>query len=74
MFYSQQLFRTAQAAHYLGLAKRTLEKRRCYGNSPPCFKLSNIVYYEKTELEEWAAANRRFNTSQTQSNSNAGGM
>lgn len=68
MIYSQTFLRTAQAAHYLGLAKRTLENRRCYGNSPPCFKLSNVVYYEKTELDEWAKKQRNSNSSYKQSN------
>jgi predicted DNA-binding transcriptional regulator AlpA len=57
MFYSQQLFRTAQAAQYLGFSKSTLEKRRYNRCFPPCFKLSNIFYYDKTELDAWLLQN-----------------
>ena len=58
----QDIFRTADAAAYIGLAKSTLEKRRCYGNSPPFFKQGNAVFYDRTELDEWLESERNLNT------------
>lgn len=45
----------AEAAQYLRLSPRTLEKMRGLGNGPRFRKFGHRVLYELSELETWAA-------------------
>ncbi len=47
--------RTPDAARYLGLSGRTLEKHRTYGTGPAYRKLGGIVVYAVADLDAWAA-------------------
>ena len=47
--------RTPEAALYLGLSGRTLEKHRTYGTGPAYRKLGGRVVYAVDDLEAWAA-------------------
>lgn len=46
--------RVADAAAYLGLAKKTLDMYRCTGEGPMFIKRGKIFYY-KTDLDTWLA-------------------
>ena len=47
--------RTHDAAAFLGLSGRTLEKHRCTGTGPVFRKLGGRVVYAVDDLEAWAA-------------------
>jgi predicted DNA-binding transcriptional regulator AlpA len=55
--------RTHDAAAYLGLSGRTLEKHRCTGTGPVFRKLGGRVVYAIEDLEAWAAERARNSTS-----------
>ena len=55
---------TDQAAHYLGLAKSTVEKMRVYGGGPRFLKLNRSVRYRSEDLDDWLRANIVSNTSE----------
>jgi hypothetical protein len=55
--------RTHDAAAFLGLSGRTLEKHRCTGTGPIFRKLGGRVVYAIDDLEAWAAARARNSTS-----------
>lgn len=55
--------RTHDAAAFLGLSGRTLEKHRCTGTGPVFRKLGGRVVYAIEDLEAWAAARARSSTS-----------
>ncbi len=46
--------RTQQAAAYLGLSHRTLEKHRTFGTGPAYRKLGGRVVYAIEDLQAWA--------------------
>ena len=46
--------RTQEAARFLGLSERTLEKHRTYGTGPAYRKLGGRVVYAIDDLEAWA--------------------
>lgn len=46
--------RTAEAARFLGLSDRTLEKHRTYGTGPVYRKLGGRVVYAIEDLQRWA--------------------
>ena len=46
--------RTPEAAHFLGLSNRTLEKHRTYGTGPTYRKLGGRVVYAIEDLQNWA--------------------
>lgn len=50
-----RFLRTKEAAAFLGLSSRTLEKHRTYGTGPSYRKLGGRVVYALDELEAWAA-------------------
>ena len=54
---------TAQAAGYLGLSPRTLEKLRVRGGGPTYAKFGRRVVYAVEDLDRWAAERRRDSTS-----------
>ncbi|WP_428979888.1 helix-turn-helix transcriptional regulator [Brevundimonas naejangsanensis] len=58
-----RFLRTDQAAAYLGLSGRTLEKHRTYGTGPVYRKLGNRVVYTIEELDAWAEIGTRRSTS-----------
>lgn len=56
--------RTHDAAAYLGLSGRTLEKHRCTGTGPVFRKLGGRVVYAIEDLDAWAADRARKSTSE----------
>jgi predicted DNA-binding transcriptional regulator AlpA len=49
-----RFLRTPEAAHFLGLSGRTLEKHRTYGTGPAYHKLGGRVVYAIEDLRAWA--------------------
>jgi len=58
-----RLLRTTDAATYVGLSPRTMEKHRTYGTAPVYRKLGNRVVYAIEDLDAWAAQGIRRSTS-----------
>ena len=54
---------TTQAAGYLGLSPRTLEKLRVRGGGPTYAKFGRRVLYAVEDLDRWAADRLRASTS-----------
>jgi len=54
---------TAQAAHYVGLSRRTLEKMRVVGGGPRYRKHGRYVRYHIDDLDEWSASRAKTSTS-----------
>lgn len=52
------------AAHFLNLSPRTLEKLRVNGGGPAYHKLGRRVAYSSADLEEWIEDKRRTSTSE----------
>ena len=50
--------RTPEAARFLGLSGRTLEKHRTYGTGPRYSKLGGRVVYGLEDLQAWVDAGR----------------
>jgi len=50
-----RLLRTPEAARFLGLSGRTLEKHRTYGTGPTYMKIGGRVVYSVGDLQTWAA-------------------
>ncbi len=55
--------RTPEAARYLGVSPRTLEKHRIYGTGPIYRKIGGRVVYKVGDLERWADQGVRRSTS-----------
>lgn len=55
--------KTPDAAVYLGLSPKTLEKHRCYGSGPVYHKLGGRIVYTVDDLDTWAKIGRRTSTS-----------
>ena len=55
--------RTQEAARFLGLSERTLEKHRCYGTGPVFRRLGGRIVYAIDDLDSWAALGTRRSTS-----------
>jgi predicted DNA-binding transcriptional regulator AlpA len=55
--------RTPEAARFLGLSDRTLEKHRTYGTGPTYRKLGGRVVYALEDLQAWAARGTKTSTS-----------
>jgi predicted DNA-binding transcriptional regulator AlpA len=53
--FSRRFLRTKEAAEFLSLSARTLEKHRTYGTGPAYRKLGGRVVYAVDDLEAWAA-------------------
>lgn len=49
-----RFLRTKEAAEFLSLSARTLEKHRTYGTGPAYKKLGGRVVYAIDELQAWA--------------------
>lgn len=57
-----RLLRTEEAARWLGLSGRTLEKHRCTGTGPAYRKLGGRVVYVIADLQAWIDAGARRST------------
>jgi predicted DNA-binding transcriptional regulator AlpA len=57
--------RTGHAAHYLGIGKSTLERKRIEGNGP-LFRVlgSRIIVYAVKDLDAWASSQVLMSTSE----------
>ena len=55
--------RTPEAARFLGLSGRTLEKHRTYGTGPRYSKLGGRVIYCLDDLQAWVERGARASTS-----------
>jgi predicted DNA-binding transcriptional regulator AlpA len=66
--YSDRYLRTPEAARFLGLSSRTLEKHRTYGTGPAYRKLGGRVVYAPDDLKEWATLGTRRSTTDPKSN------
>ena len=54
---------TPEAARFLGLSVRTLERHRIYGTGPKYSKVGRRVFYTISDLTEWAERGARRSTS-----------
>ncbi len=65
MTVENELLNQKQAAKFLGLSHRTLERWRCTGGGPPFIRVSNrAIRYAPDDLHEWLENRKRENTSQ----------
>jgi hypothetical protein len=55
--------RTPEAARWLGISGRTLEKHRIYGTGPVYRKIGGRVVYRVDDLQCWADKGLRTSTS-----------
>jgi excisionase family DNA binding protein len=55
---------TDQAAYYVGLSRRTLEKMRTMGGGPRFRKHGRYVRYHIDDLDEWSAERLKTSTSE----------
>ena len=58
-----RFLRTPEAARYLGLSGRTLEKHRTYGTGPKYRKIGGRVVYALDDLKVWADLGAKTSTS-----------
>ena len=54
---------TRNAAAYLGLSPRTLDRYRVSGEGPDFYRFGGRILYRQTDLEQWAAERRVSSTS-----------
>jgi len=59
----QRYLRTPEAARFVGLSIRTLEKHRIYGTGPRYSKLGGRVVYRVEDLQAWVDAAAKESTS-----------
>jgi predicted DNA-binding transcriptional regulator AlpA len=59
----QRYLRTPEAARFVGLSIRTLEKHRIYGTGPRYSKLGGRVVYRVEDLQEWVDEAAKASTS-----------
>lgn len=57
-----RFLRTPEAARFLGLSGRTLEKHRCYGTGPAYRKIGGRVLYSVDDLIAWTERGLRAST------------
>ncbi|MGV2980633.1 helix-turn-helix transcriptional regulator [Camelimonas sp. ID_303_24] len=58
-----RMLRTKEAARFLGISIRTLEKHRTYGTGPTYRKIGGRVLYAVEDLQAWTAIGARKSTS-----------
>jgi predicted DNA-binding transcriptional regulator AlpA len=58
-----RFLRTPEAARFLGLSGRTLEKHRAYGTGPTYRKIGGRVVYALPDLQSWADRGAKSSTS-----------
>lgn len=54
--------RTPEAARFLGMSGRTLEKHRYFGTGPAYLRLGGRVVYRLSDLLEWSEQGRQWST------------
>ncbi len=54
---------TDQAAYFIGLSRRTLEKMRVHGGGPEYRKHGRYVRYHIDDIDAWSKARMKRNTS-----------
>jgi predicted DNA-binding transcriptional regulator AlpA len=59
-----RMLRTPEAARFLGLSGRTLEKHRTYGTGPSYRKIGGRVIYAVGDLQAWADRGARTSTTE----------
>lgn len=59
-----RLLRTNEAADWLGLSGRTLEKHRTFGTGPAYRKIGGRVVYAMDDLQAWADRGARTSTTE----------
>ena len=59
----QRYLRTPEAARFLGISGRTLEKHRTYGTGPTYRKIGGRVIYSVGDLQSWADRGTKSSTS-----------
>ena len=59
-----RLLRTNEAADWLGLSGRTLEKHRTFGTGPAYRKIGGRVVYAINDLQAWADRGARTSTTE----------
>lgn len=57
-----RFLRTPDAARFLGLSLRTLEKHRTYGTGPIYRKIGGRIVYAVEDLQAWTAIGARRST------------
>ena len=57
-----RLLRTQEAARFLGISVRTLEKHRTYGTGPTYRKIGGRVLYTIADLQAWTEIGARKST------------
>ena len=55
--------RTEEAARFVGLSWRTLEKHRVYGTGPKFSKIGGRIVYAVSDLREWVERGSKRSTS-----------
>ena len=55
--------RTPEAARFLGLSGRTLEKHRYFGSGPAYRRIGGRVVYSVDDLRAWADLGTKYSTS-----------
>jgi predicted DNA-binding transcriptional regulator AlpA len=60
-----RFLRTPEAARFLGLSGRTLEKHRTYGTGPAFKKLGGRVVYAIADLQAWANRGTKNSTAES---------
>ena len=60
-----RLLRTQEAARFLGISIRTLEKHRTSGTGPTYRKIGGRVLYTVHDLESWSEIGTRKSTRET---------
>ncbi|MBP6031744.1 MAG: helix-turn-helix domain-containing protein [Sphingobium sp.] len=58
-----RFLRTPEAARFLGLSGRTLEKHRYFGTGPAYRRLGGRVVYRIEDLQSWADLGTKYSTS-----------
>ena len=58
-----RFLRTPEAARFLGLSGRTLEKHRTFGTGPTYRKIGGRIVYRVEDLQRWADLGVRTSTS-----------
>ncbi|KXV73647.1 transcriptional regulator [Acetobacter malorum] len=65
MAITPRLMRVREAARFLGISLRTLEKHRTYGTGPLYRKVGGRVLYSVEDMMEWTAGGARHSPSET---------
>jgi excisionase family DNA binding protein len=61
---SAALLTTLEAARFLSLSRRTLERLRLEGSGPRHYKLRRSIRYSQSDLDSWLASRARHSTSE----------